>query len=203
MRFFSQILLLLKLFTFCFLAGCSSTHSLSNASNVTPSGCDVAESCASLEAQDPAQATAELVADFKPISFSEAIDFFKEKKSGLLYFGFVNCPWCQELVPILHELTRQENVPVYYIETRNRENTRLYSDEERDKISPYLKEFIKENKEGTPTLYVPLVVAVENGEVIAGHQGTTSDHNAHEEKLSEAQKELLQNDLQNLIHANN
>lgn len=181
------------------LVGCTSPTFSSSTSTPQASGCDIEESCISLKTDDPSEITAKLVADFQPISFQEAIDFFKTKKSGLLYFGFVNCPWCQEVVPILHDLASQEKVTVYYIEIRDRENTRLYSDEEREEIIPYLGEFMKENSEGIPTLYVPLVVALKDGQVVLGHRGTVSGHNAHEEAMSQEQKNALEEELKKIV----
>ncbi len=185
--------LFLGLFGFLFfLGGCSLTSSTSSISGCAP---DEA-SCV----QEKPSATKTLSEDFKPMSFEEAIAFFEAKQSGLLYFGYPTCPWCQEVVPILHELISQTGVPVHYIQTRDEEGLRLYTDSQRDDITPYLKDFIRNNASGQPTLYVPLVVAVENGQVIKGHQGTVSGHNAHEEELTSAQKQEVQNDLSELVN---
>ncbi|MDE5758648.1 MAG: hypothetical protein K2H85_08560, partial [Allobaculum sp.] len=123
--------LFLGFFSFLFfLVGCSSTPSTSS----SMSGCAPDEgSCAQEESHEAKM----LSKDFEPMSFEEAIAFFEDKQSGLLYFGFPNCPWCQEVVPILHELASQADVPVYYIQTRDEEGIRLYTDSQRDDIAPY------------------------------------------------------------------
>lgn len=177
-----------------FLAGCSST--VSTSSSTSMSGCAPDEESCAQEERNEAKI---LSKDFEPMSFEEAIAFFEDKQSGLLYFGFPNCPWCQEVVPVLHELASQAHVPVHYIQTRDDEGIRLYTDSQRDDIAPYLNDFIRNNAKGEPTLYVPLVLAVEDGQVIQGHQGSISGHNAHEEELTSAQKQELQEDLKELV----
>ena len=195
MRSLSNRLFLGFLSFLFFLGGCSSTPSTSSSSSI--SGCAPDEvSCEQEEINEAKM----LSKDFDPMSFEEAIAFFEDKQSGLLYFGFPNCPWCQEVVPILHELASQAHVPVYYIQTRDEEGIRLYTDSQRDDIAPYLNDFIRNNAKGEPTLYVPLVLAIENGQVIKGHQGTISGHNAHEEELTSVQKQELQEDLSELVN---
>ncbi len=174
---------------FLFISGCSSPSS-------NPSGCAVDEDTCQI---DEARQTQNLSADFDPISFEEAIAFFEDKQSGLLYFGFPNCPFCQEIVPILHTLASQANIPVHYIQTRDDQGIRLYTDSQRDEIAPYLQDYIHNNSEGEPTLYVPLVVAVEEGKVVGGHQGTIQGHNAHEQDMTAEQKQEVQEDLYQLI----
>ena len=173
--------------------GCSSTPSTSSFSI---NGCAPDEATCTSEEENEAKI---LSKDFEPMSFEEAIAFFEDQQSGLLYFGFPNCPWCQEVVPLLHELASQANVPVHYIQTRDDEGIRLYTDSQRDAIAPYLNGFIRNNAQGEPTLYVPLVVAVENGQVIQGHQGSISGHNAHEEELTSTQRQELQEELKKLV----
>lgn len=175
----------------CFLlsiSGCSSPSS-------TPSGCAVDENTCE-EGKNEAEILSE---DFEPMSFEEAIAFFEDHQSGLLYFGFPGCPWCQEVVPILHKLASQANVPVHYIQTRDQEGIRLYTDLQRDEIAPYLQDYIRNNASGDPTLYVPLVVAVKEGKVVSGHQGTVSGHNAHEQEMTTPQKQEVKEDLTQLI----
>lgn len=180
---------------FCFLfflAGCSASTS-----SPSMSGCAPDEVSCAQEESNEAKTLSE---DFKPMSFEEAIAFFEDKQSGLLYFGFPNCPWCQEVIPIVHELASQADVPVHYIQTRDEKGIRLYTDSQRDDMAPYLNGFIRNNAKGEPTLYVPLVLAIENGQVIKGHQGSVSGHNAHEEELTSTQKQELQEDLKELVN---
>ena len=126
----------------------------------------------------------QITASFTPMSFDEAIGLFQNQGTGLIYFGFSRCPWCQEVVPLLKEAADQNGVEVFYVKTRDAMKERLYTDEQRDQIAPYIGEYLQDNDEGIPTLYVPLVLAVVDGQVIDGHQGTVEDHDAHERTMT-------------------
>lgn len=126
---------------------------------------------------------------FHEISFDDAIALFENGQSGLLYFGFTGCPWCREVVPLLAEEARNAGVEVQFVRTRDDERNRLYTDEQKEKILPYLQEYMSENKDGEMTLYVPLVVAVDQGKAVAGHVGTVDGHDAKEREMTEQEKE--------------
>lgn len=187
------------------LTGCTSSVSSDNSSNsedqktgVSQSaGCDESQKACLPEetaAADPAENP-----DFVPMSFDEAIQFFEEGKSGLLYFGFPDCPWCKELFPVLSQSLKDNDETIYYIRTRDDEKNRLYSEEQKEQIEPYLKDYMKDNDEGILTLYVPLVVRVKDGQVISGHQGTAEDHDAHESGLTQEETEELKAEIDQII----
>lgn len=135
----------------------------------------------------------------QPLFFEEALSFFKEKKSGLLYFGFENCPWCQEALPILREEAKRQNVSIHSILTRDENNELLYTEEQKQEIIPYLQDYMSKNEEGELTLYVPLVVVVKDGKAIEGHVGTVDDHDAHARKMTEEEKQELQKKYEDLL----
>ncbi len=138
---------------------------------------------------------------YEEISFDEAISMFRDGKSGILYFGFADCPWCQELVPILTEELQSASKTAYFVRTRDEEKNRLYTDEQKEEIQPYLQPYMKENDEGVLTLYVPLVVVVRDGQVVTAHQGTVDGHDAHERKMTDEEAASLQKELRELVAA--
>lgn len=181
------------------LAGCSSTPSApkvstdtasSTASSAAPFGCDAGDTsaCEASESVDPD-------AEFEAMEFGQAIELFENQGDGLLYFGFPDCPWCQEVLPLLKQAADSQGVTVHYIRTRDDNKELLYTEEQKTAITPYLAEYIKENKEGKPTLYVPLIVAVKDGKVVSGHQGTVDEHDAHERKMTDDEKKQVEDDL--------
>lgn len=185
------------------LSGCqsqntSNTSSASSAEIASQLACaaDASSECSPGEEKSTAASDGENT--FQDMTFEEAITFFEEGKSGLLYFGFPDCPWCQEVLPLLNEAAG-DKVTVYSIRTRDDNRQRLYTDEQKERIAPYIGDFFKENKDGEPTLYVPLVVAVENGTVAGGHQGTVDDHDAHERKMNAQEQEEVEKDLNTLV----
>lgn len=138
---------------------------------------------------------------FTSITFDEAIAFFEDGKSGLLYFGFPGCPWCEDVVPILKEEAQENDVEVYYIRTRDDDKNRLYSDEQKEQIIPYLGDYMSDNEEGELTLYVPLIVAVQDGKAIAGHEGTVDGHDASERDMTDEEKQEAEQEILEVIQA--
>ena len=54
--------------------------------------------------------------NFNEINFDEAIQYFTQEKSGVLYFGFSSCPWCKEAKPILKKVAKDNGIGPIFIE---------------------------------------------------------------------------------------
>ena len=119
-------------------------------------------------------------------TMDEIIDMFDNDQSGLIYFGYVGCPWCSEAIPIMDEVAKSKGLTICYAETYDGEKYTLEGDV-REKIFSYLDAFLSENDEGEKTMYVPFVVVVKNGEVVAAHEGTVDSHNAHERLMNDSE----------------
>ncbi|MBQ1382861.1 MAG: hypothetical protein IIY73_03000, partial [Solobacterium sp.] len=52
---------------------------------------------------------------FIEISVAESIRLFEEGGSGMLYYGYVGCPFCERAVPELSKAALAAEVTVYYI----------------------------------------------------------------------------------------
>lgn len=191
------------------LAGCSTSSKTSETSSTSVSdeskavaleevrGCIADEtSCQSYQEEQSILALAD---EFTPMSFEEAISFFEEGKSGLLYFGFPDCPWCQEILPLLSASAKENGVEVHYVQTRDDNRELLYTPEQKERIIPYLQDYMSENDKGELTLYVPLLVEVENGTAVKGHQGTVDGHDAHERKMTDEEKEQAQSLVDEIV----
>ena len=129
--------------------------------------------------------------NFNEINFDEVIQYFTQEKSGVLYFGFSSCPWCKEAKPILKKVAKDNGIDIQYVKVRDEEKNRLYTDEQKAIIEPYIQDYMSNNDEGILTLYVPLVLVVKNGKVIDGHEGTLESHDATERKMTNDEKEQL------------
>ncbi len=136
---------------------------------------------------------------FTEISFDDAISYFTEKKSGVLYFGFETCPWCKEAKPVLKKVAKKLGVDVYYIKTRDEDKNRLYSDEQKEQIQTYIQDYMSNNDEGVLTLYVPLVLTVKDGKVLDGHEGTLDSHDATEREMTAKEKKELTKIYTNIL----
>lgn len=105
-----------------------------------------------------------------------------EGERRVYYMGFVGCPWCMEIVPVLNEVALAEEVTVYYV------NTRGVTEEEDaalEEVKALLAPYLAVDADGNPILYVPDVLVVEKGQVLSNHIGTVDSHNAHEREMTE------------------
>ncbi len=128
---------------------------------------------------------------FNPISFEDAINLFENKESGIMYFGYSNCPWCIEAVPIMNEVAQNLGKEIYYVATRDSDRNQLYTEEESEKILSYIGEYEDRDEEGNLHIYVPLVVVFEDGVCVSGNLGTVDSHDAHERKMTEEEIDQL------------
>lgn len=188
-----KLLYMLPLLGGLLLAGCGSNADSSAANSAC--GDDGAFGC-EVGTEDSIRSLSD---DFVPMTFQEAIDVFENGQDGLLYFGFPDCPWCREVVPILHEEAERLDVPVCYIRTRDDDKELLYTPEQRVEIAPYLGEFVSTGLDGELKLYVPLVVAVKNGKLVQGHQGTVDDHDAHEREMTDEEREQVDKEIREIV----
>lgn len=175
-----KLLLILLTLTLC---ACQ-TQTKSTAST-SKKACDVTSKEETCNSKDDTKTT------FKEISFDEAIQYFTQEKSGVLYFGYSSCPWCNEAKPILKKVAKENGIDIQYVKVRDEEKNRLYTDDQKVIIEPYIQDYMSSNDEGILNLYVPLVLVVKDGKVIDGHEGTLESHDATERKMTNDEKEQL------------
>ena len=132
---------------------------------------------------------------------TEIIEILKNE-TGIIYFGFPECPWCRNLVPVLVNKLSEYNVPFYYYnayDIRDKkhldENGNVVTDKEGtteyyeivNLLSDFLGEYEGLNNKNTKRLYFPTVVFVKNGKVIDVHIGTVDSQTDPSIALSEEQ----------------
>lgn len=106
-------------------------------------------------------------------SASEVLEKF-ESGSGLIFLGFQQCPWCQQLAPIVDAAAKAEGLDkIYYLDIRHARET---NDDTYKKLVEKLKPHLRTDENGQPRVYVPDVTALKDGRVV-GHflQETTAD----------------------------
>ena len=94
----------------------------------------------------------------------EEINKILENGTGLIFFGFPECPWCRGYAPIINEIAKQEKLEkVYYfnIKQDRADNTELYQ-----KTVKLLEENLRYDEEGNRRIYAPSLIAVKNGKVV-------------------------------------
>lgn len=158
----------------------------------------------------------------KYLSAQEAIQLL-EDGSGIIYFGFSNCPWCRSLVPILTEVAEEKNETIYYLDISKIRSSFKLNDGKVTKTSDgsqeyykilelldeNLEEFYLKDEEGNTfdtlekRLYAPTLVAVSKGVVTDFHVGTVDSQESGYDKLNDSQKEELTYIIKNLINSKN
>ena len=97
-----------------------------------------------------------------------------ESGSGLIFLGFQQCPWCQQLAPLVDDAAKAEGLDkIYYLDIRHARET---NDDTYKKLVEKLKPHLRTDENGQPRVYVPDVTALKDGRVV-GHflQETTVD----------------------------
>lgn len=152
-------------------------------------------------------------------TFDEIIDVIKNK-TGVIYFGFPECPWCRNLVPVLLEAAKENNIDtIYYLNIKNERDTwevvdgkLQYKKDENNKeikgstgyfkllevldehLSDYKITFEDKTYEvGEKRLYAPTVVFVRDGKILNVHVGTVSTQKNPYEKLTNDEYDELYN----------
>ncbi|MBR2726693.1 MAG: hypothetical protein IKD71_02210 [Solobacterium sp.] len=172
----------------CILIGCSTDPAPDE-----PQGCDT--DCEVIIGEDSDMSGyTELGEDhvFVDTSVQEMLRDMENGQTFVVYFGFVNCPWCQEAVPVLNEAAKDAGYRVGYINTRPTED--IHSNIEipdYDLLTEAVGEFFPLDDEGIPHLYTPFVFFIRDGKVQEVHQGTVEGHDAHERRMTAEEKEEL------------
>lgn len=119
--------------------------------------------------------------------------YYLNNKKGIMYFGYTSCPWCRNIVPILTRITKELDVPLYYVDIKK--DLSSIKKELYEKLDEYLS-INDENKKG---LGVPLVISFDNGKIISGHKGTVSSYKNPYKGMNDKQKKELENIYKNMI----
>lgn len=120
----------------------------------------------------------------------EFIERYDNKETFVAYFGFTDCPFCTQAMPVLNEIAAENHTAVDYIDVRadsawkSNKDINCY-DEIVDRIG-----YLFEQEDGGPHLYVPFVVFIKDGEAVQDHVGVTDDYTPGTE-ITEEQKAVL------------
>ncbi|MCR0410331.1 transporter accessory protein [[Clostridium] innocuum] len=170
------------------LAGCNSTHSSQMNELKT---CEENQVCKVDESKKMS---------FVDMEMEQALEFFENKETGILYFGYDECPWCQQASPILNEISIEKKQEINHIRIVNASHERLYTDEQNERLSLFISDYMTPDEHGAFQLYVPLVLSVKDGKVMNGHIGTFENHNANTREMTEKEKEQLKSIYEKLIN---
>ncbi len=109
--------------------------------------------------------------------------------TGVVYLGFPECPWCKAYVPYLNEVAKTTGVTeIYYL---NILEDRKNNTEEYKQIVSIISNYLQYDNEGNKRIYVPAVIAINNGEIVGFDDETSFDtHNLDDPKLYWVEEEV-------------
>ena len=126
--------------------------------------------------------------------------------TGVIYFGFPECPWCRNAVPVLLKAAKEVGIDkIYYLNNREDRDTKVLKDgkvvTEKEGSSNYNKLLEKLgdqasvyeglNDDSIKRLYYPTVVFVRNGEIIDYIEGTVGSQTDPYTPLNDKQAKEL------------
>ena len=86
-----------------------------------------------------------------------------EGGTGIVFFGFPECPWCQAYAPMLNEVAKESGIEeIYYY---NIKDIRKANTENYQKIVSILKDYLPKDKVGNERVTVPDVTIVKEGKL--------------------------------------
>lgn len=128
-------------------------------------------------------------AEYRKISMADAVTFFEEDGTGVLYFGKPECNVCQRAAAELDKVAHAADIPVWYVDTGE-----SFSFETYDALMYYIEETCPKDDQGNATFYAPSVIGVRNGEIAGYHSALVKGFRITDETsvLSQKQKKELQ-----------
>lgn len=122
-----------------------------------------------------------------------------EHGTGIVYFGYPECPWCMAYVPLLNEIAMNEGIEkIYYynIKEDRKNNTEFYQ-----KVVNILNDYLDYDQEGKKRIFVPNVTFVKNGEIIFNDNETSLiSGGSPSEYWTDEKKNLFNEKLRNNIN---
>ncbi len=132
---------------------------------------------------------------FLEVTMEESLRLVEEGGTGLVFYSYEDCPWCNRAIPILNQAAKEEGVQIFYVdiyadefEAKSKEEqeaiiNRLYTE-----MEPALEHKTDEDTGKTSVvLQVPLLAAVKDGSIIGHHLGVTDDFELDQDNLDEFQ----------------
>lgn len=141
-------------------------------------------------------------------TYDEVMDILKNK-TGVIYFGFPECPWCRNMVPVLADAAKELGIKnIYYFNALDMrdiksldEDGNIVTEKEGTKEYYELIEALGDsigsyeglNDDSIKRLYFPTVVFVKDGKILNAHIGTLDSQEDPYVVLNKNQKNELKN----------
>lgn len=136
------------------------------------------------------------IGDFQKVSATEVLRLFDEQGSGIVFFGYPGCKWCERAVPVLNEVIVEKDLMVYYVNTKESIDSNVMSTLKED-----LYDALPVDSEGNRDFYVPMVVGIKNGKITGHHTSLVDGFSIQldSDQMDEAQTKELKNYYYDII----
>ena len=106
------------------------------------------------------------IANFQQITVAESTRFIKEGGSGIIYYGYVGCPFCERAIPLLNQAAIETGITIYYVDVKAKP---MATDAEYQELVALIESTFDLDQNGEPAFYVPEVMGIKKGK-ITGYQ---------------------------------
>jgi thiol-disulfide isomerase/thioredoxin len=128
------------------------------------------------------------IKSYNPMKYSSYKEIFKvlDKGTGVIYFGFPECPWCRNLVPVLVDSALDNDIDtIYYLNIRDDRDIKELTSKGKikttkeatenytklvEKLYKYLPTYEGLKDDTIKRVYLPTVVFVKNGKILGLEQ---------------------------------
>ena len=124
----------------------------------------------------------------------ELLTFIKEE-TGILYFGYNTCPWCRNIVPVLIDTVKENNIDKIY----NADIHKLNISSIKKELYGLLNDYLREDDENKKVLAVPDVYFIKDGKIIGHHLSALDSYHNPYKKMTNKQKQELSNIYEEMI----
>ena len=126
---------------------------------------------------------------FVDIEVKDIAKLMDEKKTFVFMATFIDCPYCNMVIPYVNEAAKKNGLHIGYLDTRKdpkwENNTEI---KDYDICTKYFGEYLKKDNDGTPHLYTPHTFFIKEGKVVANHQGVIDGADDTEADLTGGQE---------------
>lgn len=158
------------------LVGCA-TNSVTNTEKAekpdSQAACDSrTENCDSTERGSVKE---EIPSYVQQITLNESLEYLNE--TAVLFFSFDDCPWCYDAWPVINDVWKNYNVPLYYVSVER--------DERDDTNEDYQKlvEFVKDELTEEQKIYMPFALFIKDGKIVGSNTGTVEGQQMIDDEL--------------------
>lgn len=151
------------------------------------------------------------IAENNPFVYADYDQLFEVLEgTGVIYLGYPECPWCRNLVPVLIDASKKVSLGrIYYMNMKEERNVLKQTEDgiitEKEGTEGYQK-LVEKLEEVLPTyeglddesikrIYVPMVIFVRDGKIVATHTGTLDSQEDPYQALTEEQVSELKDIL--------